>query len=482
MPTPSPSSLVLALLRTVRGWSQKELADAARVRPSTLSDYERGKKTPSPAMLERLTSVMGFPSSQIDRAHAFLASARASLAGPAAAPDLDALADEEGRRYADFLRASLGRVLSQARDLDERRRARDLWVRLRSYSPGERRALVKEVEGFHTWALCELLCEESATAAADNADRARELADLALRVAELSPAHDEGSRSRRLSDVWAFVGNARRVQGNLPSAEQAFARSRELRQAAGPADPGLFDEARILDLEASLRREQRRLPEALDLLDRAFRVAGSRRAAGRILVKKGKTLEELGRYEEAVAALRQAAPLVDGREDPRLLLCLRFNLLENLFQTGRLAEAAPMLPEVRELAASLGNELDLVRLRWLEGRLAAGGGKVAEAMEAFREVRAEFSHRKIGYDAALVSLELAVLLTEQGKAGEVKDLARQMAPLFKAQRVHREALAALSLFRRAAEAETVTAELARQVLDFLRRAQYDPQLRFEPTP
>ena len=55
-------------------------------------------------------------------------------------------------------------------------------------------------------------------------------------------------------------------------------------------------------------------------------------------------------------------------------------------------------------------------------------------------------------------------------------------PLFTAQKVHREALAALALFRQAAEREHVTAGLARDLLDFLLRARHDPSLRFDSLP
>ncbi len=83
------------------------------------------------------------------------------------------------------------------------------------------------------------------------------------------------------------------------------------------------------------------------------------------------------------------------------------------------------------------------------------------------------------YDTALVSLELATIFAREGRTDAVKALARHMAPIFQAQGVHREALAALALFRQAAESEEVTADLARRLLDYLHRARQDPKLRFE---
>jgi hypothetical protein len=138
-----------------------------------------------------------------------------------------------------------------------------------------------------------------------------------------------------------------------------------------------------------------------------------------------------------------------------------------------------LLAEVRRLTLKLGKALDSLRLRWLEGRVAAGLGQRPEALAALSQVRAELAGRGIAYDAALATLELAVLYLEEEQTGKVKTLARQMGPIFKAQGVHQEALVALRLFCQAAERETATIELARQVIEFLYRAQHNPRLRFE---
>ncbi len=58
-------------------------------------------------------------------------------------------------------------------------------------------------------------------------------------------------------------------------------------------------------------------------------------------------------------------------------------------------------------------------------------------------------------------------------------LAEELLAIFRAQKVHREALAALTLFYQAARKETATAELARRLGDYLYRAQHRPELRFE---
>jgi hypothetical protein len=94
-------------------------------------------------------------------------------------------------------------------------------------------------------------------------------------------------------------------------------------------------------------------------------------------------------------------------------------------------------------------------------------------------VREDLAEQRIAYDTALASLEIAALLLEEGRSGEVRFLARQLLWIFQAQGVHREALAALRLFCEAAEKEVATLEMVRRMLDYLRRAQNDPSLRFE---
>jgi hypothetical protein len=128
-----------------------------------------------------------------------------------------------------------------------------------------------------------------------------------------------------------------------------------------------------------------------------------------------------------------------------------------------------MAPEVRTLCREVGGDVDLVRLRWVEGKIDFGLGRLRNAEVAFREVQEEFLSRRLGYDAALVSLDLALLYATEGRTGDLKRLAAEILPAFEAREVHREAMAALLMFQGACEEERVTVQLARQLADFLQR-------------
>jgi tetratricopeptide (TPR) repeat protein len=265
------------------------------------------------------------------------------------------------------------------------------------------------------------------------------------------------------------------VAGELEAAEAAMEKAKHLWQAGADPD-GLLDPGRLLDLEATLRHAQRRFAEALALLDEAAAVG---RRPERVLIQKGVTLEKTGAYERAVETFLQAIPLVERQGDRRLRNILDFNLAVSLVHLGNHGEAAELVPRVRDLALEDGDELALVRLTWLDGRIAAGLGRPHEALRHLEEARKQFAARKMSYDVALALLEEAALLLELGRTAEVKALALELGKVFRSKGVHREALAALRLFEEAVEQQTATAELARRVLRYLFQARHDQGLRFE---
>jgi len=262
---------------------------------------------------------------------------------------------------------------------------------------------------------------------------------------------------------WAHIANARRVANDHSGADEAFAQAWDLWRAGADAD-GLLPEWRLYDLEASLRRAERRFSEALELLDRARVGCGSDPlAVGRILLNKEHSFNQMGEVEAALATLREASPFVEASGDRRLLFALRFNMADDLYHLERFAEVAALLPEVRELAAQQGNELDLLRVMWLAAKSDAGQGRMEQAVAGLEQVCREFTARELAYDAALASLDLSMLYLKAGRTAEVRELAVGMGRIFRMKEIDREALASLSLFCDAARQETVTIELARRI-------------------
>lgn len=331
---------------------------------------------------------------------------------------------------------------------------------------------IEEDGELQTWGLCQLLLKRSLEAALDDPAAAVSFAELAAHIADLLPgeAYDPHWVADLRAKCWAYLGNARRVLGELWSADEAFRRAEAFLAKSLTGNPRV--RADILDLKASLRRGQRRFGESLALLDEAlcvYQELGDTHRIGRSLINKAKTLEEQGDIATAIEALQEARALLDVTREPRLLLCACLNHTLLLVAAARFEEADALLPEARRLALDQRNPLDLVRVAWVEGRIAFGLGRLGAAEASFREVQKEFFERGMGYDAALVSLDLAMLYAQEGCTAELKQLAAELLPVFESREVHREAMAALLMFQHAAEEETLTLELARHLAEFLKR-------------
>jgi transcriptional regulator with XRE-family HTH domain len=477
--------VLVGLLRLLPDRTQAEMAAAAGLHPSTLSRYEHGETSPDRRTLEKLADAVSVPMWAIDGLMLpLIAVTRALAAGEAAElpkdlPGLLAVALNQPQSaaasaaIAEFLlepttasgeaeAAQLPPAIAGDQDLA----VLEAWsfapTPLAESPPPADLGWWRDLEG-----LVERLCIASEEAAAHDAARSLELARVALGVAELAPG-PAAVQSRLRGFVWGFVGNAQRVGSLLSAATASFASASTLWRAGISAPGSRLAEWRLLDLEASLRRDQRQFATALDLVDRALAQAPTA-ARGRILLKKAYTLEQAGEIAGALAALREAAPLVDAAGEPRPSWILRINLLLVLCQLGRYAEAEAGLPELQARTRELGNDLDRLRARWVTARVSAGLGRRGEAAAELDEVREEFARRRIAYDTALVSLELAILHLEDGRGGEARVLVEPMLWIFNAQGVGRETLAGLSLLRQAAESETLTLALARRVLRSLER-------------
>jgi tetratricopeptide (TPR) repeat protein len=367
--------------------------------------------------------------------------------------------------YAELVRRKLAEKAEAAR-----REAEESWGSLKRATREDQSALLADFPEFRSPALAARVCAASLRAAPRDAREALELAELALSIAGRLP-EEEGLRSRAQGYCWAHVGNARRVGNDLDGANEAFSRSWDLWRAGTKADDELFPEWRLLSLEASLRRGQRRLPQALELLNRARAVcADVPDAIARILLQKETVLDLMGDIQGALAVLAEVAPLIEANGDRDLLLRSSFNMAVDLCHLERYAEAAALLPRVRELAIEQSNELDLLRLVWLEARIDAGEGRAAAAQAGLKQVRRKFADLDMPYDAALASLDLALLWLKTSRTAEVKELAVEMEAIFRAKKIHREALAALVLFWEAAKRETATVELVRRVIAEIEKA------------
>ena len=339
--------------------------------------------------------------------------------------------------------------------------------------------------GFATPDVCETLLGRSFSLRFNDPGAMLRLAELAAQSAEDLDAEVYGAES--VADLqaraWAEVANAHRVIGDLPQADRMMTRAVDCR-SRGTGDARLL--ARLSDLAASLACAQRQFDQAFRLLDIAYSIyakLGDTHAAGRILIARGLYAGYTGDPLEGIRFLVHGLETIDRARDPKLAFQALHNILILRVELGEYEEARRTLQNMRPLYESFYDEMAEVKVRWMEGRIAAGLGELHEAEQAFVEARDMFDRAGLGYRAALVSLDLVSVWLQQGRIGEIQQLVAELLVTFRAVGVEREALAGVLLLRDAVECEQATVELLHLIahclgkLDGPSAPQLDPEIQ-----
>jgi tetratricopeptide (TPR) repeat protein len=474
-PKPTPRGRAIWRLRQEMNWSAERLGEASCLSEGVINNLENGwRKEPTQEEAEEMIAPTGLPAAAIDMSLAFGRWVRAAAAPPEPLPP----EEEDDRRClvgAGLIGLHVARIVypllvrrkREERIARDRQRAAENCDHLRRLPTVEaRRERIQNAEDYQTWAMVEVLASESERAAADTPAKAFEWAELALFTVPFVPGPE--NRRKRLEGWATFaLANAHRVDNDLHASDRAFQRAWVSWEAGKDDDFLPLDEGWPLDLEASLRREQRRFPEALDFHKRALKLSPEE-GRGRILLNKAFTLEQMGDPEAAIEAMEQARPYVEKAGKRRDIFALRCNLSVALRKLGRWAEAEELVPAVRDVVGN--DELDLIRTLWNESLIDAGLGRIAKATAALEQVFDQLVALGLPYDAALAGLDLAAVHLEQGHTREVMFLAGRMEAVFRTFNIEREALAALCVFFEAARREEATVELARRTAEAIEKA------------
>lgn len=255
-----------------------------------------------------------------------------------------------------------------------------------------------------------------------------------------------------------------------------------LRAGAAAHPPAGWFQAELFSLLGSLRKDQRRLQEALDLLDRARRLfiaAEDKTGTARVRLVIAAEHRLNGRHEQAVAEVSASLPLIDRKRHPRLLLWAYHNLALYLCEMGRIQMVEILLSDLAPLYRRFGDRQTYIRRRWLEGLLAKAQGDPAGAQQHLTAVVEELVREGTLLQAAVAALDLACLLFEQGSYRDLQRLASQLPTIFRQGDVHCEAHAAALLFAKAAAEQEVSSAFLEELRGYFVRGQRGAAERFE---
>lgn len=376
--------------------------------------------------------------------------------------------------------------LLQARERsveEERGQAESLLEELEAHPQNRRLMLVNNSGRFHNFFLAELILNRSVDLGFQDPKRAIEHARLAVTVAERLSERRYGAAL--VNDIrarsWGALANVLRVGSDLVGAGEALQKAVEHLEL-GSGDP--LEEARLLRWRANYLIARRELKAAVRLFDRGIallRRVQDYHEMGRMLADKGVALCTAGDFEGAIRATEAALEHIDAGRAPRSVLAAKHNLSLYLHRNGDVERAMSLLQEILPVYASQNEPIVLLKLRWLEGRLAQTQRQFRRAEEAFREVQKGFIEHEIPYDAAAVSFDLAAILLEEGRLDELRELASEILGIFDALRIPRETIAALELFQRAVEGQRISVSWITELAAYVERSQSRPGQPFKPS-
>ena len=388
-------------------------------------------------------------------------------AAPSASPETSAAepsAGDDSAYKAAFESAAFAAVDCARRIDEERAQARRSLTALRELPPAQRRGrLAFGPDRLRSRSLAESILQDARDRVRNEPDDAREMVELVpLMLARMSGTGGQPWAEELEARALAHRGNAFRVAGDLAAAEAAFL---ALHRFLGERNLRLDDlHQEVASLEASLRREQGRYRDAVELLDTAIKlvqVAGDSEELASLLVKRGDVHRLAENPDAAGHDLRRALALLDPEATPHLFRCAVGSYCFHLCEVGDYEQAEALLERHRATFECPDDPWAGVRRTGLRGYIAHGRGQLAAAERRFLEVRDWYAGHDQPFRAALSSLDLARLYLEQGRHRELAELARWMGKVFESRELPTRTAVALMLFQQAVAAQQISVEALR---------------------
>lgn len=293
----------------------------------------------------------------------------------------------------------------------------------------------KALEDPRFWSvdLLDLLLEASQEAQFEDAERAEALAVLALDLAgHLRSRLDEILGAMYFTRASVLRANALRLRGQLGAAEDTFDQAAHF--LLWPFESS--DRTAYCRALALLRWEQGHFDEAEALLRhaaRGFREYCLTQEAGACWALLGLLLLDQNRTAEAVRCLQTGRATLDPAAHPWLTVRTGLSLALAVADLGQEERAQVLLRETWSHYGRVCDESEQVRICWLEGKIWSRIGQEQEAEQILFAVRDRFFAAKSLPEAALCSLDLAVLLLQSGRAAELPQLLRAIEETFAAE-------------------------------------------------
>jgi tetratricopeptide (TPR) repeat protein len=351
---------------------------------------------------------------------------------------------------------------------EEKAAAPALWASLQEHPPARRLEIVARDPRMHAWGLYHLLLEAARETTPAGPERALDLAELALAVADHlnSETYSEERTADFQAAALAVRGNCKRVLEDFEGAWTDLDEAAEL-LGHGTGDP--LEKAALLSYQGSLLTDMGSYEKAWRTLERALRIyekAGDGTRIGRTMLQQATAIGYLD-PAKAVDILQNASRFVDPAREPFLELSRRHSLAVFLNDAGRTQEAQELLEESWSLYQRFPERA--LRGTWLQGKIERNLGNLAQAAEIFERVASDFLARSLFQEHLLASLDLAEVCYALGDRDRTLEICTGLQHALESWHMQAEGLAAMALFVRSLRERQVEQEAFLRLAQSLRR-------------
>lgn len=316
------------------------------------------------------------------------------------------------------------------------------------------------------------LLEKSKLEGRRRRERGEELAQVALdclRILEFTKRR-EFLGSKTLG--YAILANARRFQGDVSGAKEAF---REVDRLM-PKDPEPILYLQVSFFRAYLLWWQRDVGSAIKLVEEILpeiRECASHELLARTLQLAGEIYECNGNSERALPLFEEAVGFSQFVDDPYVTIGGYYNLSYLNAKLSNVERATQLFEIVRKLHAETGLDGSSVYVTLLEASIHQANGELRAAESAFLEAREGFERLGLPIYVALTSLELALLYLDLEEPSRAFSMATRAIDCVSQYSFHKEATAALAILQEVSQSN-ISRATVRQALHHIELVRKDP--------
>lgn len=309
--------------------------------------------------------------------------------------------------------------------------------------------------------------------------KAQSLASLALRMARQLNAKTCSDLALIEGDAWRECAAAHLEMAEFDDAYQAIARARAC-YARSPSSR--INTATLLLIEGRTLFELGRWSEALAAVDLGSSELLNSGADGKKYVQamtiKAVILVGMGQPNAALDVFPTAADLATQSGDNETLAYVLWNIGLCAAKLGDIAHAEVCFESALQLFDDLGLTSEMPGVRWAKVSILKAQRRHNEAIAELFNVRAEYLSLGIPVWAAIASLEIVELMLVCGRYAWVPPLCSEMVRTFTAARLQKNLLKALAYLDEVARRGRLTESDVIYVSAFFERAQDDSHHAF----